>query len=115
DSARFEPDLAQHPDPSELRPAGPGEERPACNFRRAVPARVRVAVRDRKNRTVVGTARPREPVRTVRVRARPEPQVDERSPGAIELGHIRLMSPPDEEVTVGENLRVSLVDGEKRR
>src|SRR5207248_11137707 len=36
-------------------------------------------------------------------------------PVAIELRHVRLVSPADEEVVVGKALRVALVDGEQRR
>ena len=69
---------------------------------------------DRYGGAVGRVTAPAEAVGAIRIGAAAEPEVEDHASAGVELRHVGLVSPPDEEVAVRQVLRIALVDGEKR-
>src|SRR5207247_1610137 len=88
---------------------------PTCHLRRSVPADEHPAAMNRDGRSGDGPSDPREAIDAVGVGTATETEVEYDAPALVVLGDVRIVSPADDEVPVGETLRVSLVDREDRR
>src|SRR2546423_10814556 len=111
---RFEAGLRSRRASRELVARVPRQPLPALHVRGAVPADVDLPVRDCDRRDVLRMPVPHEPVRAIRVRvlagllAVAEVRVEEDLAVLAQLADVRPAAPADEDVAVGEELRVAL-------
>src|SRR5438034_828192 len=91
-----------------------GRETNCCDGGGSIPAHVRDVRSDRYGGAVGRVTAPAEAVGAIRIGAAAETEVEDHASAGVELRHVGLVSPTDEEMAVRQVLRIALVDGEKR-